>query len=74
MRKNLTIYQTKIYSMRIQMTPTNAQLNGELNDSQLKIHMEVRIVEEKKQKRHLEGKIFVNYKKVHYFRRENSLN
>ena len=74
MTKSLTIYQEKSYSMRIQITSTNAQLNDEFNDGRLKIQIEAKFAEEKKQKRHLEGKIFLNYKKFHYFTRENLLN
>ena len=60
--------------MRIQITPTNAKFNGKFNDMPLKIHVEAKIAEKNKQKRHLEGKICLNYRKFHNFRRENSLN
>ena len=39
------------------MTPTNAEFNGEFNDMPLKIHVEAKIAEKNKKKRHLEGKI-----------------
>ena len=38
--KNFRISQEKIDSMRIQMTPTNAEFNGQFNDSRLKIQIE----------------------------------
>ena len=43
------------------MTVGNAKFNGEFNDIRLKIQ----IGEKKKQKRHLEEKICLNYKKFH---------
>ena len=36
------------------MTPTNAELNGEFNDIRLKIQIEPKISEKKKQKTHLQ--------------------
>ena len=39
------------------MTPTNAELNGELNDIRLKFEIEPKIAEETKQRAHLEEKI-----------------
>ena len=60
--------------MRIQMTLTNAELNGEFNDIRLNIQIEAKIAEEKKQKRYLQEKICLNYTKLHDFTRENSLN
>ena len=59
--------------MRIQMTPTNAEFNREFNDIRLKIQIEAKISEEKKQKAHLEEKICLNYTKFHNLTRENSL-
>ena len=56
------------------MTPTNAELNGEFNDMPLKIHIEVKTAEQKKQKRHLQEKICLNHTKFSNFTRENSLN
>ena len=41
----------------IQMTPTNAEFNREFNDIRLKIQIEAKTLEEKKQKAHLEEKI-----------------
>ena len=56
------------------MTPTNAEFNREFNDIRLKIQIEAKISEEKKQKAHLEEKICLNYTKFHNLTRENSLN
>ena len=56
------------------MTLTNAELNGQFNDIRLKIQIEAKIPEENKQKRHLEGKICLNYTKFHNFTTESSLN
>ena len=72
--QNFTILQEKIHWIEIQMTPTNAELNGEFNDIGLKIEIEAKIPEEKKDKRHLEEKISLNYTKMRNFRKENSLN
>ena len=36
------------------MTPTNAKLNGEYNDIRLKIQIETRMSEKKRQKTHLQ--------------------
>ena len=47
------------------MTPTDAELNGEFNEIRLKIQIEAKISEEKKQKRHLQEKICLNYTKFH---------
>ena len=57
--------------MKIQMTPTNAELNGEFNDIRLKIQIEAKILEEKKQEADLEEKICLNYTKCDNFTREN---
>ena len=56
------------------MTPTNAVFNGKFNDMPLKVHVEAKIAEKQKTKRHFEGKICLNYTKFHNFTRENSLN
>ena len=48
--ENLTILQEKIHWIEIQMTPINAELNGEFNDIGLKIEIEAKISEENKQK------------------------
>ena len=63
--QHLTIYQKKISSIRIQITSTNAEFNGEFNDRLLKIQIEGKMAEEKKQKRHFQQKIKKNYKKFH---------
>ena len=72
--KNFTILQGKIHSIRIQMTSTNAEFNGEFNDIPLKIQLETKITEHNKQKAHLEEKICLNYTKFHNFTRATSLN
>ena len=74
MTENLIISQEKIQSIPIEMTPRNAELNGEFNDIRLKIHIEPKIGETKKKTRHLEEKICLYYRKFDNFRRENSLN
>ena len=56
------------------MTPTNAELNAQFNEIRLKIQIEAKISEEKKQKRYLQEKICLNYTKFSNFTRENSLN
>ena len=55
--QNLIILEEKIYSIRTQKTPTNAELNGEFNDNRLRIQIEPKISEEKKQKAHFEDRI-----------------
>ena len=72
--KNFTISQEKVYSTRIQMTPTNAELNAQFNEIQLTIQIEAKISEEKKQKRYSEVKICLNYTKFHNFTRVSSMN
>ena len=56
------------------MIPINVELNGEFNDIRLKIQIEVKIAEQKKQKGHLQEKICLNHTKFHNFTRENLLN
>ena len=56
------------------MTSTNAEFNGQSNDIRLKIAIEAKISEEKKQKRHLQEKIYFYYRKFHNFTRKNSIN
>ena len=48
--ENFTILQEKIHWIEIEMTPINAELNGEFNDIGLKILIEAIISEENKQK------------------------
>ena len=69
-----TISQKQIHSIRIQMTPTNAEFYGEFDELRLKIEIERKIAKEKKQRRHLQVKICRNYRKFDNFTRENSLN
>ena len=57
------------------MTSTNAEFNGQSNDIRLKIQIEAKIAEEKKQKHnYFEEKICFYYRKFHNFTRKNSLN
>ena len=56
------------------MTEENAKFNGEFIHVCLKIEIKAKIGEKKKQTRHLEAKISLNYTKFHNFKRENSLN
>ena len=72
--KNFTISQEKIHSIRIEITSTKAEFNGEFNEIPLKIEIETKITEENKQTAHFEGNICPNYTKSHNFTRENSLN
>ena len=60
--------------MRIQMTPTNAEFNGEFNHIRLRIQIETRMSDEKKQKTRLQEKICLTHTKFSNFIRENSLN
>ena len=53
------------------MTPKNAELNSEFNEIGLKIEIEAKISEEKKQKRHLEVKICLNHTKLDNLSKEN---
>ena len=55
-------HQRQFYKIYQRMTPTNAEFNREFNDIRLKIQIEAKISEEKKQKRHFEEKICPNYK------------
>ena len=43
--ENFTSFQEKIHSLRIEMTTTNAQFNGQFNRSRLKIQIEVKTEE-----------------------------
>ena len=72
--KSLAIWQQKIHSIRVQVTGRNAKFNDELNDIRLKIQIEAKIREKRKQKTHLEEKISKNYKKFDNLTTENSLN
>ena len=65
----------KIHSIGSEMTGENAKFSCEYNEIQLKIQIELKMGEKKKEKQpHFKDKIGKTARKFHNFRERNSLN